>query len=67
MPLNTVQLQQRLEQLHDQMVLLTDPVAAKALHTTQLALIITEFVKTGTVTVTTTGTAVSQTGIGTIS
>jgi hypothetical protein len=67
MPLNTLQLQQRLEQLHDQMMLITDPAAAKTFHAAQTALIFTEFVKTATVAVTTTGTAAAQTGVGTIS
>ena len=60
-------LQARLEQLHDEMLAMTDPAQAKTYHAAQLALILTEYIATATVTVRTTGTAAAQAGTGIIS
>ena len=60
MPLVPLTLQQDLEQLHDAMMLITDPAEAKTYHATQLSLIITNYIKTAVVT--TAGTATTQTG-----
>lgn len=60
MPLVPATLQLELERLHDEMMLIKDPAAAKTYHAAQLAIILTNYIKTATVQ--TTGTAAAQTG-----
>lgn len=60
MPLVPTTLQADLEQLHDEMMKITDPAQAKTYHCRQLSLIITKYLQTATVS--TTGTAAAQTG-----
>lgn len=65
-PLLPGPLELELNQLHDDMMAFTDGAQAKAYHSQQLAIIITNHIKRLVVDVTTAGTAATQRGLGTV-